>query len=151
RLGRRARRTSACGLCGVRLFRYRRSRIMSAALPALVCQSCGVLAAPRLSPGTGPHTARLDCSACGHFLKWAPRALVQPPSEGKETKVIACVNKVLLLGSIGKYGVTVKYATSGTPCASFTIVVAEQGQDGKEHATFVECEVWGKKAEGTSD
>jgi single-stranded DNA-binding protein len=63
----------------------------------------------------------------------------------------ASVNRVVLLGTIGKYGVTVKYATSGTPCASFTLIVSEQGQDGKEHATYVECEVWGKKAEAAGE
>ena len=57
-----------------------------------------------------------------------------------------CGVGVVLLGVIGKYGVTVKYAHSGTPCASFTLVVSEQGQDGKEHQTYVECECWGKKA-----
>src|SRR5262249_6924916 len=76
---------------------------------------------------------------------WLPKLIM------KETKVIACVNRVVLLGTIGKYGVTLKYATNGTPCASFTLVVTEQGQDGKEHATFIECEVWGKKAERASD
>jgi single-stranded DNA-binding protein len=45
----------------------------------------------------------------------------------------------------------VKYTNSGTPCASFTLVVSEQGQDGKEHATFVDCEIWGRKAEAAGE
>jgi single-stranded DNA-binding protein len=69
----------------------------------------------------------------------------------KEPAVIASVNRVVLLGTIGNYGVSVKYATTGTPCASFTLVVREQGQDGKEHATFIECEVWGRKAEAAGE
>lgn len=117
---------------------------MSAARP-LLCNHCGVIDAPRLSPGTGPHVAKASCAACHGFIKWLPKLIM------KETKVIACVNRVVLLGTIGKYGVTLKYATNGTPCASFTLVVTEQGQDGKEHATFIECEVWGKKAERASD
>lgn len=36
------------------------------------------------------------------------------------------VNRMVLLGSIGKYGVEVRYATSGTPCASCTVVRAEE-------------------------
>ena len=65
--------------------------------------------------------------------------------------MIANVNRVVLLGTIGQYGVTVKYLPSGTPCTSFTLVLREQGQDGKEHATFVECEVYGKKAEAAGE
>lgn len=61
------------------------------------------------------------------------------------------VNRVVLLGNISKYGVEVRYAPSGTPCASFTLVLSEQGQDGKEHQTLVDCEIWGKKAEAASE
>ena len=57
------------------------------------------------------------------------------------------INKVLLVGHISKYGVTVKYAPSGSPCAAFTLVMTEQGADHKTHATFVDCEVWGRHAE----
>jgi single-stranded DNA-binding protein len=52
-----------------------------------------------------------------------------------------------LVGMVGKYGVEVRYATSGTPCASLTVVVSEQGSDGKTRDLYVPCEVWGKKAE----
>ena len=45
----------------------------------------------------------------------------------------------------------VRYNASGTPCASFTLIVAEMGQDGKEHATYVPCECWGKKAEAAGE
>jgi single-stranded DNA-binding protein len=61
------------------------------------------------------------------------------------------VNRVLLVGTISKYGVEVRYAASGAPCASFTLVLVELGQDGKEHLTLVPCECWGKKAESVSD
>jgi single-stranded DNA-binding protein len=61
------------------------------------------------------------------------------------------VNRVVLLGTIGRYGVEVRYATSGAACASFMLVVSEQGQDGKEHATLIPCEVWGKRAEAASE
>jgi len=61
------------------------------------------------------------------------------------------VNRVVLCGTIGKYGVEVRYAPSGTPYASFLLVVTEQGQDGKDHATLIPCEVWGRKAEAAGD
>jgi single-stranded DNA-binding protein len=64
---------------------------------------------------------------------------------------MGCINRVILCGVISKYGVTVKYAQSGAPCANFTLVLSEQGQDGKVHTLFQECEVWGKKAEAASD
>ena len=63
---------------------------------------------------------------------------------------LASVNRVILLGTIGKYGCEVRYHPSGTACASFTLVVSEVGQDGKHYDTFVPCEVWGKKAEAAS-
>jgi single-stranded DNA-binding protein len=52
-----------------------------------------------------------------------------------------------VIGIVGRYGVEVKYATSGTPCAALTIVVSEQGQDGKVHELYVPIEVWGRRAE----
>ncbi len=61
------------------------------------------------------------------------------------------VNRCLLLGTIGRQGVTVRYLDSGQPCASFTLVLAEVGQDGREHLTLVECQCFGKKAEAASE
>ena len=60
------------------------------------------------------------------------------------------IARCLIVGCIGKYGVEVRYASSGTPCASFTLVVTEQGQDGRAHDLFVPCECWGRKAEAAS-
>ena len=57
------------------------------------------------------------------------------------------INRTILVGVIGKYGVEVRYAASGTPCASFTVAISELGQDGREHTVLIPCEVWGKKAE----
>ena len=65
--------------------------------------------------------------------------------------MIASVNRCILLGEIGKYGIEVHYATSGTPCASFMLVVSEQGQDGKAYSTLIPCEVWGRKAEAAGE
>src|SRR4029450_750831 len=45
-------------------------------------------------------------------------------------------NRVILVGTISKDGVTVKYAPSGTPCANFALMLSEQGQDGKVHTIF---------------
>ena len=61
------------------------------------------------------------------------------------------VNKVLLVGTIGQYGVEMRYANSGTACASFTLVLEEDGSDGKLHQIYITCEVWGKKAEAASE
>ena len=61
------------------------------------------------------------------------------------------VNRCILLGAIGRQGVEVRYATSGAPCASFTLVLGEVGQDGREHLTLIPCEAWGKKAEAASE
>ena len=61
------------------------------------------------------------------------------------------VNRVILLGTIGKYGVEVRYATSGAACASFTLVVSERGGDGKDYSTLIPCECWGKRAEAAGE
>ena len=61
------------------------------------------------------------------------------------------VNRCILLGTISKYGVEVRYSPSGQPCASFVLVLPEVGQDSREHVTLISCEVWGKKAEAASE
>ena len=61
------------------------------------------------------------------------------------------INRVTLVGTIGKYGVEVRYAASGTPCASLTLALSEHGQDGKTYTTLIPCEVWGKHAEAASE
>lgn len=110
----------------------------------LPCPHCGACVVPALGPGAGPHALRANCGACGRWLRWLSRALVQ----GKEVKTVrGSVNRVVLLRTISKYGVTVRYLESGQPCASFALVLVEVGQDGKEHLTLVECQCYGKRAE----
>jgi primosomal replication protein N len=60
------------------------------------------------------------------------------------------VNKVILVGVIGKYGVTRKYAPSGTACAAFTLMLTEETAEHKYYSTLVPCELWGRKAEHLS-
>jgi Single-strand binding protein family len=119
-------------------------------LPPMLCGHCGVCAVPRLGPGTGPHAGRLDCAACGRFLQWASRGVVQAVSQEKVLGMSG-VNRCLLVGTISKYGVEVRYASSGAPCASFTLVVGELGQDGKVHELYVPCECWGRRAEAAGE
>jgi primosomal replication protein N len=114
-------------------------------LEPLVCPRCGVCDVPTVGPGAGPHAYRACCRHCGRFLTWLRRAIV----EG--TNRMSCLNRVTLLGQIAKAGVTIKYATTGTPCASFTLVLSERGQDQKEHYLFIDCEVWGRKAESAGE
>jgi single-stranded DNA-binding protein len=61
------------------------------------------------------------------------------------------VNRVVLVGTISKYGVEVRYAASGTPCATFSLAVIEVGQERREYLTLVPCEVWGKRAEAVGE
>jgi single-stranded DNA-binding protein len=63
----------------------------------------------------------------------------------------ASINRVTLMGTISKYGMEVRYTPSGTPCASFMLIITEQGQDGKEHQIYIPCECWGKKAEAAGE
>jgi primosomal replication protein N len=120
-------------------------------LPPMLCAACGTIAVPRLGAGVGPHVAKAVCTHCGRLLKWLPKVLVQRFSDVKEATMPGGVNRVVLLETIGKYGVDVHYAPSGSPCASFLLVVSEQGQDGKAYPTLIPCECWGKKAEAASE
>jgi single-stranded DNA-binding protein len=62
------------------------------------------------------------------------------------------INRVLLLGQVGRQGVEVSYhGDSGTPKAAFMLVVSELGTDGKEHQLWQPVEIWGKKAEQTGE
>ena len=112
----------------------------------LRCTACGTTAAPTLAPGSGPHAAKALCGACGRFLKWLGR--VETHAKDSHMGGIA---HCTLVGMVGKYGVEVRYGTSGAPCASLTVVVSEQGSDGKTHDLYVPVEVWGKKAEAASE
>jgi single-stranded DNA-binding protein len=80
----------------------------------------------------------------------APRQHLQYGKD-KGPCMAGSVNRVVLLGVIGRYGVEVRYATSGAPCATFMVVLSELSQDGKEYTTLVPCEVWGKKAEAAGE
>jgi primosomal replication protein N len=116
----------------------------SVKLPVLACPTCGLLDTTVMAPGRGPHVAALRCQA-GHHIKWAPKALLERKAP------MGSVNRVVLIGTVSKHGIEMRYSTSGAPCASFTLVLGEVGQDGKEYTTLVPCEVWGRKAEGVSE
>jgi hypothetical protein len=118
---------------------------MTLALPPLLCSHCGACDVPTIAAGTGPHVAKAICSACQGFIKWLPKMML------KETSMIANVNRVVLLGTIGKYGMEMRYSNNGTGCASFMLAVTEHGQDGKDHATLIPCECWGKRSAEASD
>jgi hypothetical protein len=64
---------------------------------------------------------------------------------------MGCINRVIFVGHISKYGVTVKYNEAGKPCASFALQLHETGQDGKQHTLYIDCECWGRKAEAASE
>jgi hypothetical protein len=81
-------------------------------LPVLPCPACGALGVPQVSAGTGPHSVKASCRHCGQFLKWLPKALVQPSGK-EERRMVASVNRVVLVGEIGRYGVELRYAPSG--------------------------------------
>jgi single-stranded DNA-binding protein len=57
------------------------------------------------------------------------------------------IARCTLIGVVAKHGTEVRYTSTGTPCASLTVVVSELGQDGKTHDLYVLVEIWGRKAE----
>jgi len=50
---------------------------MKCSIPPLLCTHCGACDVPTIGPGTGPHVARALCRACGAFIKWLPRGLIE--------------------------------------------------------------------------
>lgn len=110
----------------------------------LPCFTCGLVALPRREEGPQPGEWRKAvCSGCGHYLKWLPKP--------QEVGMAGSINRVVLVGLIGKYGVEVRFNTNGTACATFMLALGETGQDGKEYTTLVPCEIWGKKAESAGE
>ena len=55
------------------------------------------------------------------------------------------INKVIVLGLVGKYGVTLRQ--QGADCASFLLNIPECGRDGQIYTTRVPIEIWGKHAQ----
>jgi hypothetical protein len=116
-------------------------------LPVMPCPACGLIDTPVLGPGRGPHVGELRCQA-GHHIKWAPKALL---GGKKEERAVGGIARCTVVGVISKHGVEVRYATSGSPCASLTLVVRERGQDGRPHDLYVPVEIWGRRAEAVSE
>src|SRR5215813_484170 len=69
----------------------------------------------------------------------------------KEHVVSVSVNKVLLMGRVGKCGFSVKFLPSGSAVASGSITIAEPCKDGRVFETFFPVEVYGSKAEAASE
>ena len=55
------------------------------------------------------------------------------------------VNRVVLLGRVTTYGVSLRQ--HGSDCASFLLAVPEAGKDGKTYITRIPIETWGKHAQ----
>jgi len=107
------------------------------------CPACGTTGVPTWAPGTGPHLAKAVCGACGRFFRWLGRAELAREKESG----MGGTSRAIVIGTISRPGVEVRYSGAGIACASFTLTVTEHGQDGKEHPTFIACECWGKQAE----
>jgi hypothetical protein len=119
-------------------------------LPLFFCTACGVQDTPRLQRGSGPHTAKAVCAHCGTFLRWVPKRLLQQSSH-RGIRMSGGVNRTILVGSIGRYGVEMRYAPNGSSIATFTLVCTEVWNDGSSHDLYVPCEIVGKRAEAASE
>jgi single-stranded DNA-binding protein len=60
------------------------------------------------------------------------------------------INRVLLTGTIGEYGVILRYTEKAKPFGSFSVGVWEVGTDEAMHPTFCEVRVVGRQAEPLS-
>jgi len=57
------------------------------------------------------------------------------------------VNRVILSGTIGQYGVKIAWTESGKPQTTLTLVCEEPGKDGASYKTFVPVVIIGPQAE----
>jgi primosomal replication protein N len=64
--------------------------------------------------------------------------------------VAGSVNKVILLGTVGKYGCTLTYSPSGSACCKFMLLCIEETVEHKHFTTAIPCEIYGKRAEAIS-
>jgi single-stranded DNA-binding protein len=61
------------------------------------------------------------------------------------------INRTILSGTIGQYGVKLSYTEQAKPQLSFLLTVAETGRDGATFLTFVPCVVVGPQAEALAE
>jgi len=62
------------------------------------------------------------------------------------------VNRVFLVGEVGRQGVEVSFVGGGsTARASFMIGLSELGSDGREHFAWFPCEIWGRRAQAAGE
>jgi len=100
---------------------------MIPAIPPLPCLHCGACAVPTLGPGAGQHVARALCSnpACGHFIKWLPKALF---GGEKDVATMDSLNVCILSGYLERDAI-LRYREDGTAHCACTIRV-EDVRDG---------------------
>src|SRR5262245_18443502 len=60
------------------------------------------------------------------------------------------MNKVLLLGHVGKFGVKLTYLASGKPMLTFTLVLERQVGD-KVYASYIPVQVFGRDTEALAE
>lgn len=61
------------------------------------------------------------------------------------------VNRVTLVGTVGRYGYELRSTATGTSVGHCTLTMSEVGTNGQQYDTFVVCEAWGKVAEGIGE
>jgi single-stranded DNA-binding protein len=64
--------------------------------------------------------------------------------------MLATLNRVCLLGQIGRLAPALKETPNGAPYASAMLCLTELGTDGKPRTLLVPVEVWGKHAEAAT-
>src|SRR5262245_54157296 len=61
------------------------------------------------------------------------------------------VNRVVLIGTCGKYGLSLKYLPSGSAVANGSITLSESGKNGQQYDSYFPVECFGQKAERASE
>jgi hypothetical protein len=112
-------------------------------LPPMLCVHCGACSVPIIGPGTGPHVARAQCSGCGRYLKWLPKALL---SVEKDVPRMDSVNLLIVSGCLDRAPM-VRFREDGTCVCTGTMRLEESGTQGAVFKTYVPFEAYGKVGE----
>ena len=61
------------------------------------------------------------------------------------------LNRVILTGTVGQYGVNLRYPEQGTPQTSFTLVCEDPSRDGATFKMFIPVLIIGTQAEALAE
>jgi len=114
----------------------------------LQCKKCGLVVLTL--DESGPHV-KASCGKCGAYIKFLSKADVEIITNTKGKEKMAGVNKVILVGRVGK-DPDLKFLQSGAAVCNFSVATSEEWKDKlsgekKEKTEWHRVVVWARLAE----